>query len=600
MLTTVKPIAYALFVWWFSTGLIIYLDGLPRRTFRWSILGASLLFAGSLVGLRSSAGETTVAAAYAGFTCGLLAWGWQEITFYMNVVTGPRKQACEEGCSGWRHFGHAVLASLWHELSILGSLAVVVALSWGQPNQVGMWTYVVLMGMHQSAKLNVLLGVPNLSEEFVPEHLAFLRSFLTRKPMNLLFPVSVTVSTVVLVGMVTRAMQAVPGSFEHAAALFIAALMTLALLEHWFLVLPLPVNALWAWSLSSRARLVPMQVDLVAGFLGAGKTTVMRRLLASADARQRTVVLSNDFSSLGIDAALLAGQGAEVVELTNGCVCCSLQKDLAAQLEDLARRLQPARVLIEPSGVADVAALIAALRRPELAALVSGIRVLTVVDAGAFLGDFARMPGYFEAQAQVSPVILVNKTDLVRDGSLDILRHTLASIQPGIRVVAARFGVPLDGGALEDLLGPLPQGKPQTGHALGTGGGAPFAYTPAKQPALSAAPTARPALRLPADELGLESWSSALSGVCDPERLRGLLDMLAAGRYGQLARVKGIVRAGGGWVRFDLSGGRPAIAAYAACVNELPRVMAIGQGVDGPGLFQAFDACTIPGAMQHG
>jgi len=594
MLSSLKPIAYALFLWWFSTGAIIWLDGLPRRTFRWSLLGASVLFAGSLVGIQVDAGAGTLPAAYRAFTFGLLAWAWHEITFYMGWLTGPRQVRCEENCSGWAHFGHAIQASLWHELAILCSACAIAWLCHGQPNQIALWTFLTLWVMHQSAKLNVFLGVRNLNAHFLPEHLDFLRGFLRSRPMNLLFPFSITVSTVglLLLGLQAAALPA--DSFSRTGMLLVASVLALGILEHWFLVLPLPFAALWNWSLQGGDQPPRFAVDLVAGFLGSGKTTVMRRLLAELPAGARVMVLANDFSDVGIDGALLAGRGAEVVELSNGCICCSLQQDLGRQLSRLARQYRPERVLIEPSGVADVAALIQALARPPLAELVSGLRVMTVVDAAAFLGDYARMPGYFESQARVSPLVLVNKTDLVHEGSLEVIRHTLLAAHPGVRIALARYGQPVDGLSLGALLA-LPAASSPRGAANASAAGWPVAAMPPGR-----APGARPLRASGEVALGLQSWSATLSGVCDPARLRTLLDILAAGHYGQLERVKGIVRADAGWVRFDLAGGRPAIAAHAARSGELPRVMAIGRDVDGPGLLQAFLDCTLPGALQHG
>jgi putative photosynthetic complex assembly protein 2 len=325
----VYPALFALFVWWFSTGVIIYLDGLPQRTFRWSMLGATVVFGASLYGLGVTADDATVKGAYLAFTFGLLAWGWQEISFYMGYVTGPRNHPCEEGCAGWRHFGHAVATSLWHELAIIASAAVVFWLTWGSVNQIGCWTFMVLWWMHQSAKLNVFLGVRNLNEEFLPEHLDFLKSYLTKKPMNLLFPVSVTVSTVITVMLAEKALAADATAFEAAGYTFLAVMMTLAILEHWFLVLPLPAAALWHWGLASRTPAKSFDAEIVAGFLGAGKTTFLQRTLASADPAVKSVVLVNDFASVGVDNSLLGDQGADVVELPNGCICCSLRADLA-------------------------------------------------------------------------------------------------------------------------------------------------------------------------------------------------------------------------------------------------------------------------------
>jgi putative photosynthetic complex assembly protein 2 len=247
------PVLFALFVWWSSTGAIIYLDGLPTRTFKWSMLGATALLAAGFYGLWVSATEATPGGAYLAFASALCVWAWHEISFYMGYVTGPRRHACEDGCTGWKHLGHAVGVSLWHELAIIVSFAIILATSWGAPNQIGLWTFLILWWMHESARLNVVLGVRNVSAHFLPAHLAYLKSFLAVKPMNLLFPVSVTVSTVICAMLVMAAATA-SDPFWQVGYTFLATMMTLAILEHWFLVLPVPAEAMWNWSLKSREQ----------------------------------------------------------------------------------------------------------------------------------------------------------------------------------------------------------------------------------------------------------------------------------------------------------------------------------------------------------
>jgi putative photosynthetic complex assembly protein 2 len=242
------PIAYALCLWWFSTGLIFYLDQLPVRTFRWSMAGATALLGLSLYVIWNLASDTSLWAVYASFTAGVLAWGWQEISLYTGFVTGPRKHRCPEGCAGWRHFGHAIGVNLWHEIAIIAVAAVIAVLSWGSENQWGLWSYLLLWIMHLSARLNVFLGVRNVSEEFVPAHMEVLKSFLTRKPMNLLFPLSVTGGTIAAVLLFQNAFSAAnPG--DMTGFLLLAALASLAVVEHWLLMLPLPVEKLFTWSL---------------------------------------------------------------------------------------------------------------------------------------------------------------------------------------------------------------------------------------------------------------------------------------------------------------------------------------------------------------
>ena len=248
------PGAYALFLWWSSTGLVLYLDGLHPRTFRRSMNAATLVFAVSLLGLLLTRDSTSIAGAIAGFTFGFFAWGWQEISFYLGYVTGPRRTPCPPGCRGWRHVWHGVQVTLYHDLKIVASALVIHLITAGHPNRVGLWSFVILWAMHTSAKINVFLGVQNLTEEFLPEHLNYLKSFLTHKPMNWLFPISVTATTLMAAFMVHLAAAPGIGEFQRTAYMFLTTLLVIGVLEHWFLVMPLPPTALWQWSLKSRRR----------------------------------------------------------------------------------------------------------------------------------------------------------------------------------------------------------------------------------------------------------------------------------------------------------------------------------------------------------
>ena len=593
------PAVYALFIWWFSTGVIMYLDGLPQKTFKWSILGATVLMVFSLWGVYASRNDASVAGAYCAFSCGLLAWGWQEISFYMGYVTGTRKQPCPEGCSGWKHFGHAIQTSLWHELAIIAMGIVIVALTWGSKNQIGMWTFMVLWWMHQSAKLNVFLGVRNLNEEFLPEHLQFLKSFLTKKPMNLLFPLSITISTVILVKLVQAAVQAHGSRFDAAGFCFLAMLMGLAIVEHWLLMLPLPAAALWGWSLKSRKAVKPFDAEVVSGFLGAGKTTFMRARLQTAG--PRTVVLVNDFASVGVDGSLLRERGADVVELPNGCICCSLRKDLAAQLKTVVAQWAPERVLIEPSGVADLASLLGVMRAPDLGPLVRSLSVTTVIDGGAFLRDYGRLPAQLDAQARLSSMLVLNKVDLVGPAELMMVETTLRGLNPSAPIMRATFGIAAAGPILPlALKAEAPAHENHASHeghdnAHGHANDAHEHHDHTHEHHDHAHHD-----HAHGDALSFDSWSGLIQAPVEPESLLMLLDRLADGAAGDLERLKGIARMGDGWVRFDIAGGRPSIAAFAPKGEETPRVIAIGRHLkesllaDSFGARSTMDDLTLP------
>jgi putative photosynthetic complex assembly protein 2 len=245
------PVLFVLLAWWFSTGAILYLDGLPRRTFRWSMGGMTALLALSFYGLSATADDVSEAGAYVAFACALGVWGWQEMAFLMGYVTGPRRGNCPPGATGLRRFVFATQTILHHEIALAVAGTAVCALSWGAANKVGAWTFLILWVMRLSAKLNLFLGVRNTGAEMLPVHLRHLATYFARRPMNLLFPVTVTLATVAA-GFLWNDVAAIgPDGTGFAAGVLLGTLLTLAILEHWFLVVPLPVNALWAWGMAS-------------------------------------------------------------------------------------------------------------------------------------------------------------------------------------------------------------------------------------------------------------------------------------------------------------------------------------------------------------
>lgn len=245
------PVLFVLFAWWFLTGAVLYVVGLPRTTVRWSMAGATVVALSALAVLWQTAGDTSPAAAYIAFLSAILVWGWHEMSFLTGTVTGPRTTEAPRHVRGRAALWPAVETLLYHEVAILLTGLALFALLWGSPNEVGLWTFVILWVMRISAKLNVYLGVPNLTEEFLPAHLTYLKTYFCRRSMNLLFPLSVTLSTIatfVLIGVAGTSI----GDFDKTAFTFLATLMALALIEHWFLVVPLPSGALWSWGLWSR------------------------------------------------------------------------------------------------------------------------------------------------------------------------------------------------------------------------------------------------------------------------------------------------------------------------------------------------------------
>lgn len=245
-MTEVAPaIVLAILAWWLSTGLIIILCGLPRRTFVWSMLAATVVLAAAVTAIVHSAWNVSAAGAAIAFLGALGVWGWIEMSFLMGFVTGPRTAPCPEGATGWRRFGLAAQTLLYHEIAIAAGAVAIVALTWGAPNQTGTFAFLILLAMRVSAKLNIFLGVPNLTDEFLPARLAYLKSYFRKRSFNRLFPVSIAGATVLAI---VLGEQALVGASPTGFALLFA-LLSLAILEHFFMIMPLPDAALWRWAL---------------------------------------------------------------------------------------------------------------------------------------------------------------------------------------------------------------------------------------------------------------------------------------------------------------------------------------------------------------
>ncbi|GAB1716999.1 MAG: hypothetical protein NTAFB05_20410 [Nitrobacter sp.] len=284
-------IPYVLFVWWFSTGSVLLLVGLSARHGVLLKTGATALFVASLAGIWASSQVTGAAGAYCVFTCAILLWGAIEISFLSGWITGPRPQPCPRDCAAVDRFWFALQAIAYHELALVVTAGLVFAVTAGAPNQLGLWTFAALLVLRQSAKVNLFLGVRTLNDELLPEHVAFLRSYFTRKPINTLFPFSVTLATAAAAILAVTAIG-VKSEFATLDCSLLAVLVALGALEHWFMILPMPVVDLWRWSIRSPApapaSTVPAarpSLSVISG--AAGPKPPVVQMNAAALSRQR-------------------------------------------------------------------------------------------------------------------------------------------------------------------------------------------------------------------------------------------------------------------------------------------------------------------------
>lgn len=239
---------FAVFVWWSSTAILLYLDHLPRRTHIISFSALSVLTIAACYGLYISSFSETVWSAYMGFTCAIIVWGWHELSFLMGLITGPRKTTCPKGATGWNRFGYATAVVIYHELALALTAGIFIALTWNAPNPAGMGTFMTLWIMRLSAKLNVYLGVSNIAVDFVPAHLAYMLSYFGPSRLNPLMPISLFCGIAGVIFMSAETFSVSGTAFAAAAWAMVTTTLALAVVEHAFLVLPVPDAALWRWA----------------------------------------------------------------------------------------------------------------------------------------------------------------------------------------------------------------------------------------------------------------------------------------------------------------------------------------------------------------
>lgn len=176
---------------------------------------------------------------------------------------------------------------------------------------------------------------------------------------------------------------------------------------------------------------------VVSGFLGAGKTTLVRNLLAEGRrADIRTAVVSNELGQLGIDRALLAG-GAEIVELEGGCVCCQLGSELVQTLATLRERARPQRIIVETSGAALPYDTLVNFWREPIRGWIEDDASVVVVNAEQVLEE-RDLAGTFEDQVSAADILVLNKLDLVDPDDVPRIDAALREIEPDAPLIHTR------------------------------------------------------------------------------------------------------------------------------------------------------------------
>ena len=169
-----------------------------------------------------------------------------------------------------------------------------------------------------------------------------------------------------------------------------------------------------------------VKIDIISGFLGAGKTTLIKKLLKEAFEGEQVVLIENEFGEIGIDGGFLKDAGIEIREMNSGCICCSLVGDFGASLKEVVEKYHPDRILIEPSGVGKLSDVIKAVQGMEEDVDIQLNSYTTVVDAKKCKMYMRNFGEFFDNQVQYAGAIIMSRTDIVDEKkameSMELLR----------------------------------------------------------------------------------------------------------------------------------------------------------------------------------
>ena len=177
------------------------------------------------------------------------------------------------------------------------------------------------------------------------------------------------------------------------------------------------------------------KIDIISGFLGAGKTTFIKKLLKEAIAGEKVVLIENEFGEIGIDGGFLKEAGIEIREMNSGCICCSLVGDFGASLKEVISKYHPDRILIEPSGVGKLSDVIKAVQGvAEETGLVLN-SYTTVVDAKKCKMYMRNFGEFFNNQVEYAGAIIMSRTDIVDEAKAQAAMELLREINPKAAII---------------------------------------------------------------------------------------------------------------------------------------------------------------------
>ncbi|MDO5411263.1 MAG: CobW family GTP-binding protein [Lachnospiraceae bacterium] len=343
-----------------------------------------------------------------------------------------------------------------------------------------------------------------------------------------------------------------------------------------------------------------VKISIISGFLGAGKTTFIRKLLQEKYFGSAPVLIENDYGSLGIDSLVMENTGVQVREITSGCICCSLIGNFVLALEELIEKQHPEHIIIEPSGVGKLSEILEALN--DLEVPFEKHLVLTIVDAKRFYYNNQYVSEYFWDQISNADAVILSKTKRMSGKELSGLCNSIHNKISDMEIICVPWDMDYHP-ILDELLCSQPAGSlnhcrltekdsASSGFSVSPGVSVPQHMLPTRalsrknsQTRSGASPFFFPGTKRKQGSV-FESWSTETCLEYSNTRLNEIIDALNQNRYGAIVRAKGVLNNPQGSVLLDYVPGEGKISSISQ--EETGRLLVIGMNLNRLALERLF------------
>lgn len=309
-----------------------------------------------------------------------------------------------------------------------------------------------------------------------------------------------------------------------------------------------------------------MKIDIISGFLGAGKTTLIKKLLSEELGKEKVAIIENEYGEIAIDGNLLKGEGIEVTEISSGCICCNIKGDFKESILQIVNDYKPDRIIVEPTGVAKLSEIISSVKEANIKDAKLSM-IATVVDVNNFESYFKNFGEFYKNQIANANVVLLSRSENISEKELFEVVEKVKLVNKGCNIITT----PLDKISAKRILEVASKPKEKLAVEF---------KRAVLQP--KGVRTTHSANHI------FDNWGVETSKAFDEMNLEKLLSNLSEEKnYGKVLRAKGIVPTKTGkWVQFDYVPGEIEIKKFSA--DYTGRLCVIGSNLNKKAIEKLF------------